>query len=144
LPASTQVDFYILEAARPGGRLNFACRLSEKAYSLGNAVYAHTASEQDARRLDELMWTFRQGSFVPHERQTSGESTAPVSIGTPEACRHEGEVLINLCNNVPEFATGFVRIAEIVDGTESGKAAGRQRFRQYREMGLEPETHTIR
>jgi DNA polymerase-3 subunit chi len=143
VPASTRVDFYILETTRPGGRLHFACRLTEKAYSQGNAVYAHTESEQDASRLDDLLWTFRQGSFVPHERQTGGEPAAPVSIGTPTASKRDGEVLINLCNNVPEFATGFLRIAEIVDGSESSKAAGRQRFRQYREMGLEPETHTI-
>ncbi|MEZ5578324.1 MAG: DNA polymerase III subunit chi [Candidatus Competibacteraceae bacterium] len=45
-----------------------ACRLADKAYGLGHTVYLFTASEARAAALDDLLWTFRQDSFVPHER----------------------------------------------------------------------------
>jgi DNA polymerase-3 subunit chi len=146
--ASTRVDFYILEATEPNARMQFACRLTEKAYGLGNAVYAHAASDKDADSLDDLLWTFRQGSFIPHEplhkRSPAEEISAPVCIGTPTACLQEGQLLINLTDNTPEFAANFSRIAEIVDGSEASRKAGRQRFKDYKKLGLEPETHTIK
>jgi DNA polymerase-3 subunit chi len=66
-----------------------------------------------------------------------------VRIGTPERWENEGELLINLTEAAPEFATNFSRVVEIVDGQEASREAGRRRFRQYREMGLEPVTHQI-
>ena len=144
MSTTPRVDFYLLEAADPASKLSFACRLTEKAYGLGNKVYAHASNEADARRFDELLWTFRQGSFIPHERFGGEEPRAPVSIGTVENCQASGDVLINLADNAPDFAGNYARIAEIVDGSEASKASGRARFRQYRDMGIEPETHTIK
>ena len=50
--------------------------LPRKRISLKNSVHIHAASRADAERLDELLWTFRDGSFVPHERisDASGNS----------------------------------------------------------------------
>ena len=78
-----RVDFYILSQAGQHSRQTFACRLAEKAYNLKNSVHIHAASRGDAERLDELLWTFRDGSFVPHERvsASSGTPESPVTIG---------------------------------------------------------------
>jgi len=140
----TRVDFYILANDAPQGRLQFACRLTEKAYALDHRVYAHTTSPEEAATLDELLWTFRQGSFIPHSRlENDTESRAPVTIGMPERCLQEGDLLINLSAAAPDFATNFSRVAEIVAGNEKARQAGRDRYKQYRAMGLEPETHKI-
>ncbi len=69
----TQVDFYLVQH---GQREPFVCRLVQKAFALGNDVFVHTPSEADARHIDELLWTFQQGSFVPHEIVTAA---APLS-----------------------------------------------------------------
>ena len=141
MQAATRVDFYILETAK---RLSFACRLTEKAYGLSNRIYAHMATQEEATRLDEMLWTFRQGSFVPHQLLTAaGERRAPVSIGTDDTCEVKGDLLINLTDRMLTFATGFARIAEIVCSDEPSRQAGRERFKHYRDMGLEPETHRI-
>ena len=140
-----QVDFYILAASGSASRLQFACRLSETAYRHATRVYAHTTSAKQADQLDKLLWTFRDGSFVPHERCDPERGTvAPISIGTPEIYSDQGELLINLCDVVPTFAAGYSRIAEIVPADEDARASGRNRFRQYRELGLEPNTHEIK
>jgi DNA polymerase-3 subunit chi len=140
-----RVDFYILEATDPAERMSFACRLTEKAYSLNNQVYAHTESAADAARLDELLWTFRQGSFVPHEQVAAdSENRAPVLIGTGEQHKTAGDLLINLDKQCPAFASGFARVVEIIGGDEASVQAGRQRFKEYRDMGITPETHRIK
>ena len=144
MQAETRVDFYILDAVEPASRLNFACRLTEKAYKLNNRVYAHTATPGDAQRLDEMLWTFRQGSFVPHQLLTdAGKQRAPISIGTNEKCEDNGDLLINLTETIPEFMMGFQRVAEIISGDEQSRQNGRDRFKSYRELGIEPETHQI-
>jgi DNA polymerase-3 subunit chi len=144
LHTDTRVDFYILAASEPASRLQFACKLTEKAYGLNNRIYAHVSSQAEAKKLDEMLWTFKQGSFIPHQSlNDSDDERTPVSIGTPEQWENEGELLINLSEAAPEFATNYTRVAEIVDGQEASRQAGRKRFRQYREMGLEPVTHQI-
>jgi len=141
---AARVDFYILSKAGAAGRLHFACRLTEKAYGLKTGIYAHTSSAAQAEELDRMLWTFRDGSFVPHERIVMNQTQrAPIGIGTPEVYSDEGDLLINLCDVVPTFATNYSRIVEIVPADEPGRKAGRARFRQYRELGLNPTTHNI-
>ena len=78
-----RVDFYILAAADSAARLRFACRLAEKAYHLKHRVHLHTASAAAAADVDDLLWTFRQGSFVPHEVVRPGQaSQSPYSLGS--------------------------------------------------------------
>jgi len=141
--AGPRVDFYILDLTGTDSRLNFACRLTEKAYKLGGQVYAHTLSKTIAASLDDMLWNFRQGSFVPHELLGSGTPRAPVCIGTDRAVLEAGDVLVNLADDAPPFAQQFQRVAEIVTADPEATAAGRRRFRHYRELGLDPETHRI-
>jgi DNA polymerase-3 subunit chi len=138
-----RVDFYVLETAGLTGRLNFVCRLAEKAYGTLEKIYAHTESSSVAGQLDQLLWTFRQGSFIPHELLQDSAPRAPISIGTQQHALESGELLINLTSQVPAFAKQFTRIAEIIDRDEQVKAAGRQRYVHYKGMGIEPVTHNI-
>jgi DNA polymerase-3 subunit chi len=139
-----RVDFYILDAAEPASRFHFACRLTEKAYGLNNRVYAHAESAAAARKLDEMLWTFRQGSFIPHQLLTeTNDRRAPVSVGTGSDCETEGDLLINLDSESPSFAKGFDRVAEIICGDDESRQAGRARFKYYRDLGIEPQTHQI-
>jgi DNA polymerase-3 subunit chi len=144
VPSPKRVDFYILETAEAAGRLSFACRLTEKAYGANTHVYAHTESAAEAQRFDDLLWTFRQGSFIPHQLLTENpQQRAPVSIGTGTSRPDQGQLLINLTDELPDFTDGFERIAEIVCANETSRQAGRERFKQYRDMGLKPDTHEI-
>ncbi|MFQ5634260.1 MAG: DNA polymerase III subunit chi [Gammaproteobacteria bacterium] len=139
-----RVDFYVLAAADPGARLRFACRLAEQVYTLHALTYAHVGSAAEARQFDELLWTFRDGSFVPHEIASSrAEQRPPVVIGHAADTDVEGDLLINLTDTIPSFFDRFGRIAEVVDASDQGKQAGRQRFSFYRDNGHEPNTHKM-
>lgn len=142
---SARVSFYVLGDTEPGARLGYVCRLVEKAYKLQKRIHAHTVDASMARALDTLLWTFRQGSFVPHEILTPDcRPAAPVTIGSaapddsPEP--PDADLLINLADEVPAFYARYARIAEIIDGRPAGREAGRARHRFYRDQGLAPET----
>ena len=141
----SRVDFYILAATGEPSRHKFACRLAEKAYRLNHTVHIHTADRQQAGVLDELLWTFRDGSFVPHEVLGISErkASAPVTIGFEGTKIDEQDLLINLTDEIPEIAASFPRVAELVTSDEHSRQLSRKRFARYRELGAELETHNI-
>jgi DNA polymerase-3 subunit chi len=137
-----QVDFYVLDKFDEHSRYTFACKLAEKAWRLENTIHIHTMSQADAERLDELLWTFRDGSFVPHELVSSG-NPAPVSIGYDSNTIASRDLLINLCDEIPAFADTFPRIAELVTSEENCRQKSRERYAIYRDQGHTLEMHKI-
>ena len=140
-----RVDFYILNQAGQHSRQTFACRLAEKVYKLDQTVHIHTRSRDDADRLDELLWTFRDGSFVPHERLSNpaGPAGAPITIGCGDEPVEPRDLLINLCDDIPSCAESFPRVAELVTSDEDCKQLSRRRFAAYRDKGHTLETHNV-
>lgn len=139
-----RIDFYLLPDHSPHGRSLLACRLAEKAYSLGHRVYIHAVSAEQARALDDLLWTFRQGSFVPHALYPVLDAEPPpVLIGWEEHPDLAAEVLINLAHQVPAFFERFERVAELTDQDEQTLNQSRERFRFYRERGYPPQLHRL-
>ena len=140
----TRIDFYILDSSNRQARSQLACRLVEKAYSLDHHVYIYTDDETQTEQLDNLLWTFRQGSFIPHERH-AGENApaAPILLGHQAAPENHNQVLINLHENVPMFFSRFERVVEIIDQDENVKQLGRERFKFYRDRGYDLHTHNV-
>lgn len=140
----TRVDFYILPEDNPPARDLLACRLAEKACKLGHRVYLHADSAAHARQLDELLWTFRAGSFLPHALlDEAPQPPPPILIGCGAEAPPDNDMLINLAAAVPEFFGQFERVAEIVDQGATAREAGRARFRLYRSHGCQPATHEL-
>lgn len=140
---SARVDFYILTANDDQAGWQFACRLAEKAYRQKQRMYVHCVDQLSAHRFDELLWTFNDISFVPH--QLVGETNKyppPITIGYGDAPATSG-VLLNLSTELPNFHTKFNRVMEIVYGEESVRAAARERFKQYRMAGCEMHSHQM-
>ena len=137
----TKVDFYILAA---GSQEHTACKLAEKAYHLGHRIYVHAASEEHSQHLDQLLWAFREGSFVPHECYQPGkECESPIVIGHHDAPEIDADVLINLAPEVPLFFSRFLRVAEVIGHDEQAKQQGRERFKFYRDRGYPMDTHNL-
>ncbi|MBT8086928.1 MAG: DNA polymerase III subunit chi [Woeseiaceae bacterium] len=140
-----RVDFYVLQRADDHARLTFACRLAEKAYRLDNTVYLHTPNRSEAEHLDQLLWTFRDGSFVPHALVGDAEDTAvsPIMIGNEADGIEPRDLLINLDDSIPGFAANFPRVAEVVSSDEQCRRLSRKRFVEYRDNGHSIQTHNI-
>ncbi len=140
----TRISFYLLQDAQPQARLLTACRLAEKVYQSGSQLYVHAVDEAQTQQLNQLLWTFRQGSFIPHERADQDDETSPILIGhTPQPPPRINDVLLNLAIEVPVFFSRFERVLEVVGSQAEEREQARSRFRFYRDRGYELETHEL-
>ena len=140
-----RIDFYILAQADERARHLLACKLAEKAWRLDNSVWIHARDHRDAERLDELLWTFRDGSFVPHglAGRNDGTEVSPIMVGCDEHAVETRDLLINLTDEIPPFAEGFPRVAELVTSDETCRRLSRKRYATYRDQGHELNTHNL-
>jgi DNA polymerase-3 subunit chi len=144
----TRIDFYVLPEAPPSGGdgVMTTCRLCEKAYGGGQRVYVFAPDPEKAAAVDAALWSFRQGSFIPHERLGAAALEEPlpaVLIGSEEPPQQHSGVLINLGEEVPPFFSRFERLLEIVDGDAERRARSRVRYKFYRDRGYELSMHNL-
>ncbi|NKB32290.1 MAG: DNA polymerase III subunit chi [Pseudomonadales bacterium] len=136
----TQISFYSLSKGDEDTRLQFACRLVEKAFSLGHKIFIQVEDEQQQRLVDDLLWQFKASSFIPHA--VTGEGTEAIEIGLASSPSHQ-DVLINLSAKQCEQHQQFKRINEIVGPDEDSLATGRQIYRFYQTQGFKPDNHKV-
>ncbi len=142
----TRVDFYVLAERSAGDRALLCCRLVEKVLTQGLRVYIHAPERSEAERLNQLLWTFRQESFIPHGLVGETEpALSRVLIGWAAEPPKDGiEVLINLAPQVPPFFSRFDRVLEPLDSQPQVREEGRARYRFYRDRGYPLHTHDIK
>lgn len=145
----TRVDFYILpeQAPTPGDPLAVACRLCDKAAAARQTIYVYAPDATAADTLDSMLWSFRQGGFITHERWTDSARLDPplpaVLIGADPPPDSHQQVMINLGHEIPPFFSRFERVLEMVHGDIEAREHGRARYRFYRDRGYALETHEL-
>lgn len=148
--AAPRVDFYVLPGSDDAARLRFACRLAEKAWLQRHRVRVQFDPGADLDAFDQMLWTFSDRSFVPHRRAGAADEARdpappPVVIAdTDDADGADGDLVINLATGLPSAFEAWSRVAEVVDADAGRRQRGRERFRAYRERGIEPTTHDMR
>lgn len=141
----TSIDFYVLDENSRQDKYFISCRIAEKAWKNGNRIMIQTSSETEAKHLDQLMWTFRDQSFVPHALlPVADQKTTPVIIGWGTEAGGENDVLINLGNEIPAFFSSFQRVIEIVDTDPEHRAISRDHFRFYRDRGYPLQNREVK
>src|SRR3990167_99207 len=139
-----QIDFYLLKNDLEQATMMFACQILEKAYSLDHKVFVCTKDKEDAFFLDELLWTYKPSSFIPHNIQGEGPEPPPsIQIGYLQEPRGFNDILINLTDTIPIFHKKFTRIIEIIENKDASKESGRIRFREYKKYNYKLVTHDI-
>jgi DNA polymerase-3 subunit chi len=144
----THVDFYILGGESEDVRLKFACKVADQAMQQSRHVFVNATSDTEARQLDELLWTFIQGSFIPHRVVRDGDADVeprePVLIGLRRAPPSgRWDLMINLAADVPDYFSRYERVAELVDGNATRREQSRERYRFYRDRGYSLNTHQV-
>jgi len=96
-----------------------------------------------AASLDERLWTIHPESFLAHGMAGADveENAAHPILLSMDICRDNApEVLINGGLEVPPDLTGFATVVDFVDAwDEPLLTASRERFRTYRQLGMEPQ-----
>jgi DNA polymerase-3 subunit chi len=146
-----EVDFHILGEDSDKARLRAACVLIEQSFLRGERVLVWLEDAGALSAFDNLLWTFGDQSFVPHEPLAVDprSSEAPVQLCAanplPDNVFDAGFVtLLNLRGAPDAAALKFARVVEIIDADTGRRAAGRERFRFYREHGASPKHHDLK
>jgi DNA polymerase-3 subunit chi len=145
-----EIDFHILAEDSDSARLKTTCSLIEKAWLAGERVLVWLDDEAAAAAFDNLLWTFGDRSFVPHEPLGAlpAQSEAPVQISAaatlpPAALQGHFSLLVCLREQASPIALQFAKVMEVIDANPARRDAGRARFRFYREQGATPRHHEL-
>lgn len=134
-----KVSFYLFEKS-PERQVESACRLCRKILTqTQQKIWLYCPDQAMQQQLDEQLWTFDASSFMPHGID---QLNAPICISahlpTDTNC-----VLFNFNNQALEQYTNFSQIIEIIENTPDAKQLGREKFKKYRQLGIEPHTFKL-
>lgn len=138
----TKIDFYILPSPSADARLDFACKLTEKAWRLGHRVYLQCADAEQRDALDARLWSFKGESFIPHSL-IEEDDAAPIALGLDAQGGVHSDLLVNLGLTPPTDFARFTRVAEIVVEDPAIRQSARESFRFYREKGYPLQDHRL-
>ena len=132
----TEVHFMEVREKRLEER---ACEISERLYARGERVQVAAANKEQARRLDNLLWTFRPDSFVPHRilegRDDDPDVPVVITIGDAQILGNRHLLMLDYhrLEAVSQFAHA---IHFVVIDNEERLAASRQYWVQLRDAGF--------
>ncbi len=122
MTGSCQVDFYVLDEGALSAE-QLACRLALMAWEQGHRIAVLTETTDLANKLDELMWDYPTGRFLPHSAEP-GDTQAPVIIGKSDmSIPGDSGVIINLASTAISKPDRFKRLLEIVPGSPAQRTA---------------------
>lgn len=138
-----RVDFYKLNSNNRTSINRFCCQLADKVFRIGVPIFVKTKDPAETRLLDELMWTFKDNSFLPHSvLGEEADTQAPIFIGhhLPDSPFY---LLINLGDDLPGNIERYQRIAEIINTAPQTLQHGRVRYSAYKKAECSLHFHEI-
>ena len=135
----TRIDFH----SNVAEKIHYTCRLVRKARAADCQVVL-LANRSDLASLDAALWTFAEQEFFPHVMANDAlASRTPIVLTDSDAVDlPHYQILINLSGVAPAHFARFERLFEIITPEETDVAAGRERYRYYKERGY-PLTHHV-
>lgn len=136
------VSFYVLESSNIKDFYKTIVQLTVKAHEAENQVLIHSNHPQILQPIDDYLWSFSETSFIPHVLVTNDEEVDdidPIILASFEPSLPK-DLLIQLADQVPENFNQYNRIIEILYSEPSYLERGRERFKFYRQNGIEPKT----
>ena len=133
-----RADFYLIAKPRFLEKpLLLVCELARKAWDSDQPLLIFAASAEQAEVLDELLWEFDPDAYVPHQIAGSDEDDdiTPVLIVPPQMQAPMRPLVINLRKDA--LTGDFSRVLEVVPADESARGPLRERWKQYKDRGLE-------
>lgn len=131
------VGFYLIQSQIR--QVDLACRICRKSMQAAQQPLLVKFDEVEAlQQFDAWLWQFDASSFVAHDIDNL-HSPICLSLTLPE--QFKGDCL-NMGHGIID-PQRFARVLEIVENTASAKAAGRERFKAYRALGIEPVTYQV-
>tara|TARA_B100001996_G_scaffold382766_1_gene375614 strand:+ start:754 stop:1188 length:435 start_codon:yes stop_codon:yes gene_type:complete len=139
-----KVIFHHFENDDEKKRMNYVYRLVEKGYkSRFGHIYIHAANEEQAKLIDDQLWTFRQESFIPHSKLENKDQNAPISIGCDNFPDLKIDVIINLSDQAEDPALQPKKIHEIVPSSKEKRSLARIKWKAYKGLNYAIKSHKV-
>lgn len=138
---NADVLFYVLNSHEPQEREAFLSKLLNTIHKQQRQVDIRFADENDAQRYDLSLWNYRAESFIAHS--FAKQFKAPIQLYGETINQPCKDVLINLHPEFPKIHSHYQRTIEILDQSEYLIKMGRERWKTYKQAGLEPTVHKI-
>lgn len=137
----TVVKFAKLERQE---KIRLLCHLAEDQYSLGKKVLIRVQDDNQAVSLDRFMWTWDKGAFLPHAFDNGSVDCLdePIVISVREDNPNGATTLIMGEPCSLDYLCRFELVIDFAEVYDPQLAElSRNRFRQYRENGLNPQMY---
>lgn len=133
---SSELWFYHLERS---GLEEVLPELLEKSLQRGWRVLVKSPDEDHLGRLDTLLWTWRDESFLPHGRDGDDQAALqPVLLSTDETGPNQPDVLFLLDGAQPHDLNRFERSIVLFDGHDADAVNGaRGLWKQAADKGVD-------
>ena len=140
-----QADFYQLFDAADNARLKLACRLASKAFEAKQNLYIHCSDSDEAKIMDDLLWTFHDVGFIPHALVGGTHADeASILIGSGNLPHKFAAILLNLDANIPDGAENYPRIIEVVAANDAAQKIAREHEKIYLQWNKKINKHEIK
>lgn len=135
------VTFYLLPDSGELTIEALTCDIAAHFFRQRQKVLVYCQSQQDAEKIDELLWQRPVDGFVPHNLTGEGpEAGAPVEITWQPPKSRNRAVCINLHPQCPEFSGQFRTLIDFVPADDTLKQQARERYKHYRAAGHQLDT----
>lgn len=130
----TEVSFYHLQKSRLEDALPM---LLEKTLGLGKRALVMTGSEARVEQLGNVLWSYRQDSWLPHGASKDGRAEdQPIWLSTQGENANAASFVFLTDGAVNENVGDFERCFELFDGNDAAQvSAARKRWKKYKEAG---------
>ncbi|MBF0622799.1 MAG: DNA polymerase III subunit chi [Magnetococcales bacterium] len=133
-----KVRFYQLRATTPENAL---VKIATKAISQGLRISVVAGNDEQAKWLDEYLWTVPANGFLPHGRSEEPDvEQQPLVIGVSADDRNEATVVIPLIWEPLLEPEQFDMVVDFVQSSAPAAiVASRKRYKFYRDAGCTME-----
>ena len=130
----TGIGFYHLERSPLERALP---KLLEKVLEAGKRAVVMAGSEERVDALNAVLWTYEQGSFLPHGAAADGDAAEqPIWLTAVDENPNNAEILVLTDGAASDHVADYERCLEMFDGKdETAVGAARERWAAYRESG---------
>jgi len=137
-------EIYFYSGAKD--KLNVVCRLCAKAISQGARIMIFASDQNVLDKMDTLLWTYQQTSFLPHCLINDDEKLVeltPIVLGDRINSEQGYDILINLDIQSLQAIDQFKRVIEIAGVSQQDIQAARDRYRYYKQAGYTLHHHDL-
>lgn len=130
----TEVSFYHLTRQSLTAALP---RLMERVLAAGKRAVIVAASDERVAALDDVLWTYDPGSFLPHGVPSMDHADAqPVYLTTHDENPNAATVLVSVDGMEPLSYASYERFLYLFDGADPAAVeVARQRWIKYKGEG---------